>query len=219
MQVIIDIETVSTGGSNPPVLPPMPILNDVKVGNRGADKADEYRKEQLPSLIEAWSNDCDELLLKADKAWRRESLIPHKCQMVCWALTTDGEVLRSGCDKDISEFKLLEIMSLTLPELVHSPYEITWVGANIRNFDLVILKQRAWKYGFDWLARAFSQTQVFDLIDVFTGSRSKDYLVGKDEMCKFFGIENGDDVDGSQVQDLYDAGQYDKIVQHCVADV
>jgi predicted PolB exonuclease-like 3'-5' exonuclease len=199
MHVTIDIETISVGPKKDP---------------RDFSPPGNYTKKES---IDAWyeSHGQEEV----EKEFRRRALIPHKCQMVCWALTTDGEVLRSGCDKEISEVTLLEIMSLILPELVHSPYEITWVGANIRNFDLVILKQRAWKYGFDWLAKAFSQTQVFDLIDVFTGSRSKDYLVGKDEMCKFFGIENGDDVDGSQVQDLYDAGEYDKIVQHCVADV
>jgi len=202
MNVIFDLETVSVGPKKDPhdFSPP---------GN--------YTKKES---IDAWyeSHGQEEV----EKEFRRRALVPHKCQVVCWAIKlddTDETVYRSHVTGD-ERALLLELESV-LKKLHHSPHEITWVGANIRNFDLVILRQRAWKYGLDWLARSLSvpQTQIFDLIDVFTGSRGKDYLVGKDEMCKFFGIENEDDVDGSQVQDLFDAGEYDKIVDHCVHDV
>lgn len=221
MNVILDLETVATGEKSSPVLPPKPTLADVKVGNRKGDVADAYRMLQLPDLIEGWKTDCDELILKAEAKWRKEALIPHKCQVVAWALTIDGEIIRSGCDKSLTEETLLQMLESVLKGLVHSPHEITWVGANIRNFDLVILRQRAWKFKLVWLEQALSvpSTQIFDLIDVFTGSKGKDYLVSKDDMCEFFGLENKDDVDGSMVQDLFEAGEYDKIVAHCVNDV
>jgi len=53
---------------------------------------------------------------------------------------------------------------------------------------------------------------------LFTGSKYKDYLVSKDEMCKFFDIPvEGDS--GSQVYDWFLQGKFEDIQEHCLNDV
>ena len=49
------------------------------------------------------------------------------------------------------------------------------------------------------------------------GQRNK-YTKLKD-ICEFLGIEQKDEIDGSQVWDAYKAGQMDKIIEHCESDV
>jgi predicted PolB exonuclease-like 3'-5' exonuclease len=197
--VIIDIETIPTGVKL--------TVDELKVpATMSVQKTiDEWKANKAPAEVE--------------KEYRHRALVPHKCEVVCWAIKTEGHEYSTHVTGD-EKVVLLELES-KLKEIVKSPHEIIWVGANIRNFDLPILRQRAWKYKLTWLSKALSvpSSQIIDLIDLFTGSRSKEYLVGKDEMCRFFDIVIDDDNTGAMVYDLYLAGDVNKIISHCEADV
>jgi hypothetical protein len=94
---------------------------------------------------------------------------------------------------------------------------------NIKSFDLTILRQRAMKYQLSHLYQSIPQSsysdQVIDLMHVFTGGKFKDYLVSKDDMCKFFDIKIEDTVSGSEIYDLYLKRDFEAIRLHCLADV
>jgi hypothetical protein len=165
-----------------------------------------------PESIQKWLDEnADEYI---EEEYRKRALVPHKCQVVCVALKSEGGemVYYSNEEKEV-----LEWLDAAIKEITHTPYEIEWVGVNIRSFDIVILKQRAWKYGLKSLSLALDQ-KVFDIMDIFTGSKYKDYLVSKDDMCKFFGIPvEGDS--GSEVYGWWQNKEYDKISAHCLNDV
>ncbi len=100
---------------------------------------------------------------------------------------------------------------------------IRWIGFNIRNFDLDILWKNAIKYKLYNLARLIPRkkydTNVVDLMEVFNGSRSHEFISQK-AVCEFLEIDGKpDDIDGSQVYDYWMAGQHDKIAEYNIFDV
>lgn len=198
--MIIDIETIPSGKKL--------TLEEVKIpGNiKKEDSKEKWLKENGSQAIE--------------EEYRRRSLIPHKCQVVCWAIKDD--LVEDSCF-DLNEKVLMERLNESLKKAYKSPYEIVWSGVNIRLFDMVILRQRAFKFGLVSLASSIPDNsysdRIVDVMDVFTGSKSKDYLVSKDDMCKFFGIEIEDEGDGSLVYNQFLNKEYDKILHHCKADV
>lgn len=171
---------------------------------------------KIEKTINKWREESAEQAIEDE--YRKRALIPHRCRVVSWAVKTDV------CESSVfmgNESGLIKALNEWLKENTNSPYEVTWSGVNIRNFDLIILKQRAWKYEQEYLRQALTvdiHKRIFDIMDEFTGSKYRDYLVSKDDMCNFFGIPvEGDS--GSQVYDWYVNHDYGKIKDHCLNDV
>lgn len=194
MKIIIDIETVGDGERL--------TREQVKVPAT-------YKKED--SIAKWLDENAGEYI---EEEYRKRALVPHKCRVVCIALKVDDNEISHLSD---DEKEVMEWLDASIKDLTNNPYEIEWVGVNIRSFDMVILRQRAWKYGLKSLSLALNQ-KVTDIMDIFTGSRYKDYLVSKDEMCKFFGIPADGD-SGSMVYDWWVKHEWNDIVQHCINDV
>ena len=104
------------------------------------------------------------------------------------------------------------------------------VSFNGKTFDLPVLKYRAMKYGIaaPWLYKMgdkwnnYSQRYALDwhcdLIDAFSdfGASAR---VKMDELCVLLGLPGKIDIDGSQVNDLFDAKKIDEIRNYCETDV
>jgi predicted PolB exonuclease-like 3'-5' exonuclease len=187
--IVIDIETLPSGEYSSP--------EDIKApaNYKDPEKIMEYQKSRI------------------EEEFRKRALIPHKCNVCSIALKSNSfETSIYAQEEDCIRW-----LEESLSSHSNSPYEIVLVGVNIRSFDIIILKQRAWKYKSEFLSVAMSQ-KIVDLMDLFTGSKYKDYLVSKDEMCKFFDIPvEGDS--GSQVYDWFLQGKFKDIQEHCLNDV
>lgn len=104
------------------------------------------------------------------------------------------------------------------------------VSFNGKTFDLPVLKYRAIKYGISapWLykmgdkwnnySQRYSLDWHCDLIDAFSdfGASSR---VKMNELCVLLGLPGKIDIDGSGVNDLFDAGKIEEIRNYCETDV
>ena len=108
----------------------------------------------------------------------------------------------------------------------------TLVTFNGRGYDLPVLELSAFRYGVslpDWFniaAPAYEQfrnryhrTSHLDLMDLFGNFGATRIVGGLNLLANLIGKPGKTDVDGSQVQDLYDSGQAAKINDYCRADV
>lgn len=200
MNTVIDIETIPTGEKL--------TIDEIKVPATMSVQAtiDKWKLEKAPEAIE--------------EEFRKRALIQHKCQTVCWAVKTEIKLFSKFSN---NEEELLDELNWFIKTNTKHPMEIIWIGVNIKSFDLTILKQRAMKYRlkhiYDSIPPSSYSDQIIDLMHVFTGGKFKDYLVSKDDMCRFFDIKVDDEYSGKEVYDLYLKGEYEKIRSHCEADV
>jgi predicted PolB exonuclease-like 3'-5' exonuclease len=103
------------------------------------------------------------------------------------------------------------------------PHVVTWNG---RGFDLPVLALRALRFGLDfrWYYRGegyryrFTEEGHIDLCDVLS-----DYgatrMTSLDGAARLIGLPGKDGVDGSQVEDLFHAGQLEALRHYCLSDV
>ena len=100
----------------------------------------------------------------------------------------------------------------------HRMHVVVWVGQNVAKFDILRIWHRAVKFQIrelmDILPTEKWTKRVDDLNDRFNA-----YLYGMytslNDMCKFFGIKDKDDMDGSKVHDMFLAGKLDEIYDYC----
>jgi predicted PolB exonuclease-like 3'-5' exonuclease len=200
MDIVIDIETIPTGEKL--------TIDEIKVPATMSkqDTIDKWKLEKAPEVIE--------------EEFRKRALIQHKCQVISWAIKTDKLELALFSN---DEKELLTKLNEFIASSVKHPMEMNWIGVNIKSFDMTILRQRSMKYGLRHLYQSIPlnsySDQMIDLMQVFTGSKHRDYLVSKDDMCKFFDIKIEDIHTGKEVYDLYLKEDYEAIRQHCLADV
>jgi predicted PolB exonuclease-like 3'-5' exonuclease len=200
MNVVIDIETIPTGEKL--------TVDEIKIPATMSkqETIDKWKIDKAPEAIE--------------EEFRKRALIQHKCQVISWAIKTkETDISLINDNEEILLTKLDQFIS----SLVKHPMEIIWIGVNIKSFDLTILRQRAMKYNLHKLYQSIPlisySDQVIDLMHVFTGGKFKDYLVSKDDMCRFFDIKVEDKHSGKEVYDLYLKKDYEDIRLHCLADV
>lgn len=101
--------------------------------------------------------------------------------------------------------------------------DTTLVGHNIANFDLPKLRWAYARYGVRMPAiLAAAHPQIYDTMQVYTkrfavGSGS---MVGLDALLEEFQVESHKGmISGADVQQLYDEGHHDTIVQYALLDV
>ena len=104
----------------------------------------------------------------------------------------------------------------------------TLVSFNGRNFDLAVLELHALKYGcrapryfnqrFGHRYR-YSEEGHYDLYE-FIGNHGVHRIRGGfDLLCKLIGLRGKGDIDGSMVQDMWEAGRLAEIHEYCRQDV
>ena len=133
--------------------------------------------------------------------------------------------IRSGGTIDSSEQDLIKGF---FAHLKKQPPRL--VSFNGKTFDLPVLKYRAIKYGIaaPWLyklgdkwnnySQRYSLDWHCDLIDAFSdfGASAR---VKMDELCVLLGLPGKNNIDGSQVSNLFDAKKIDEIRNYCETDV
>ena len=103
------------------------------------------------------------------------------------------------------------------------PQVVTWNG---RGFDLPVLALRALRFGLDfrWYYRGegyryrFTEEGHLDLADVISDHGAA-RMTSLDGAARSIGLPGKGDVDGSQVEGLFNAGQIDALRRYCLADV
>ncbi|MBR9803805.1 3'-5' exonuclease [bacterium] len=108
----------------------------------------------------------------------------------------------------------------------------TFVTFNGRGYDLPLMEISAYRYGLslpDWFnveAKSFEQSRNrynisrhFDLMDLMSNFGAARVTGGLNVLSNIIGKPGKTGIDGSQVQDMYDAGGVQEINDYCVCDV
>jgi hypothetical protein len=153
--------------------------------------------------------------------WRKTSFDGAQGELfsVAWAVG-DGEIL--GMYRGLSECEasFLDAVFASIKESVgnHSPF---FIGQYVAGFDLKFLFKRAVILGveppFKLPFSGRHEQHFYDLQQAWEGFGGRCSL---DTMCKALGIEGKpDDIDGSQVWDYVERGEYEKVMEYNKYDV
>lgn len=151
------------------------------------------------------------------EAYKKQALDSMQGRIICIGYGYKGQVdiltLQPERDCiDLFYFRLKEIVD----EIREAP---TFVGWNIATFDLPWLWRKAIQYNNASL-RSFipkdNRNLQIDLMRVWA-AEYRDY-VSLDDCAKFLGIEH-EGGKGSDVFDWWQAGEIDKIAEHCARDI
>ena len=143
-----------------------------------------------------------------------------------------------------ADFRIVDLAVLDAPN--YRPYEITkrfWQGwehyrrptlvtFNGRGYDIPVLELAAFRYGlaaaawFNVDAKSFEQARNryntavhFDLMDLFSNFGAAKVTGGLNLLANLIGKPGKTGIDGSQIQDMYDAGRIEEINDYCRCDV
>jgi|DEB19_MinimDraft_3_1074340.scaffolds.fasta_scaffold120914_2 3'-5' exonuclease len=115
---------------------------------------------------------------------------------------------------------LSEMLYERLERIPHPVY----VGHNVANFDLPMLRRMAWRAGHKRLARLFPSRprspQVIDTQELWAGSDSNRPRVKLSHLAAFFDAgDKGEGLDGSEVYGAWLRGEHQRIADYCRQDV
>ena len=143
-----------------------------------------------------------------------------------------------------ASYRLIDLSVLDPP--LYRPYEITkrfWQGwqhygrpilvtFNGRGYDIPVLELAAYRYGisvpawFNVEAKSFEQSRHrynldahIDLYDLFSNFGAAQVAGGLNLLANLIGKPGKNKIDGSKVQDMYDAGQAEELNDYCRCDV
>ena len=157
-----------------------------------------------------------------DKYWREQALHSLQGRVCCisWAVGNSPAVCRGIWDK--SELSILNELNGVAQEMATDQGNVMWAGFNLKSFDLNWIWHRAVKYDLpalvDYIQRDRYPKNILDVRDLWTGGDPHGKGKLKD-IAKFFNIETIGDMDGSEVFDLFSAGEFAKISEYCRRDV
>lgn len=225
-QVFLDIETIPT---------------------QRADVIDEMRRKAADDLagkiseLKAPSNYKDEAKIAEYIAAKRDELsaaFDEDFERSLHATGLDGafgEVYCIGCAIDEREpavfsrgtgYQDPESEGRVLRELFNyvnaeRSHLVRIVGHNIIGFDIRFIHQRCMVLGVrppQWLPLDPKPwgDEVFDTMIRWAGTRDR---VKLSKLCRAFGIEDTDDIEGSQVWDCIKSGDFERVERHCSIDV
>jgi 3'-5' exonuclease len=182
--------------------------------------------DTMPSLddMSAPANYKDEAKIKAYKeanqleAWKKQALNSMQGRIICIGYSWNGQIKSRESTFDEQSVLFEFNMDITeIIDLIRSP--LVFIGWNISTFDLPWIWRKSIQYSLPELRKAIpkdNRTQYIDLMKVWA-SDYKDY-VSLDNCAKFLGIEHYTE-SGSSVFDWWQAGQIDKIEEHCKKDI
>lgn len=189
--LFIDIETVPCGE--------MPCLDDIKAPANYKDEAKILEWKKANQL----------------EVYKKQALDSMKGQIICI-----GYALDDDDPTTIEEHNEELILRLLLHDLLYRDWSIHMlVGWNIINFDIPWLWRKAIQYNLPDLRRILPHGNpklCIDLMKVWAANY-KDY-VSLSDCAKFLGIEH-DGGNGSEIYDLWQAGDLDAIAEHCKRDI
>jgi hypothetical protein len=169
-----------------------------------------------PETIRAWAEENQEA------EWRKQALDSMAGQVLAigFALNdAETSVLIQGRDGIESERDLLARFQDILIDLNMLP---DFCGHNIKTFDLPWIWRKAVQHRLNPLCnmipRARYDPRIKDTMELWAAD-FKDH-VSLDAIAHFLGLQGKvEGMDGSQVLDLYEAGELDRIAEYCAGDV
>lgn len=174
------------------------------------------RNMKKPETIRAWAEENQEA------QWRKQALdsMAGKILAIGYALNdAEPEVLIQGRDGIECERDLLARFQDNLVGMGTNP---DFCGHNIKTFDLPWIWRKAVQHRLNPLCnmipRARYDPRIKDTMELWAAD-FKDH-VSLDAIARFLGLEGKTEgMDGSQVLDLYEAGELDRIAEYCGQDV
>ena len=197
--IYIDIETIPSGEK----------IDIATIKPPGVMKKQE--------TINAWRR--DKAPQEAEDIYRKRALKSMEGEIfcICWAVG-DGEVRDLYC---VSESALLDSFILELGNDIDLRESVIWVGHNALTFDMAWIWRRAIKYDLTMLANLIQldryKLNIHDTMVMWRGADFKDYT-SLDSLARYLGVGEAEG-SGADVYDWYLAREYQKIVDHCKADV
>lgn len=197
-EIFIDIETLP--GEE------MPSIEDLKARAPGNLKKAE--------TIQKWAEE------NQDAEWRKQALDSMTGRLLCIGFALDDQppqTLTLGLDADTEKDLLQQFLAKIR---TYSP--VTWIGHNVRAFDLPWIWRAALKHGVYELAakiprRRYAQ-EIFDTMEIWGADyRDRVSLVRIAEFLDLGGKCGG--LDGSKVLDAWQEGRLEEIAGYCAGDV
>jgi 3'-5' exonuclease len=209
----LDIETLPSG---------FPDIDNLKTE---ADFLKEAPKSYSKDKQLEWAKNKTESQLKErDEDFRKKALDSLQGRLFCIGMAYN--------DEEPQMVKYCESERLMMEDFYNKLSAIdkgrniaitTFVGHNVKKFDIRWLVQRAYKYEMKDLLR-FLPTGKFDKRIQDTNDLFNLEVYGQysklDDIAKFFGLEGKTEgMDGSQVYDYFLANRYEEIYEYCTQDV
>lgn len=205
-QIVFDLETI------PGEEKPGP--EDIKVPSN-------YTK---PETIEKYRNDPDRI----NQEWIKQSLsfIKGRIHTIAWKINNEPtqNLWHDGSDEEGLLKRFEEALIKTFRDHYGSDtlYGVTWVGHNIKRFDMPYIWLRARKYKCNTLIKVFGESpRDIKMEDTMLWANFNSYkeYVSMDAACKLFGLPGKAEMDGSQVFSYWQAGKNKEIGQYGADDV
>ena len=179
----------------------------------------QYKK---PESILAWQNDPKNL----EEVYRKRALAPIEGKIFCVGFKIDNDPSDVVWDNDEAnvmqgfEKKIMDTFQERFK--TGTIHKCTFVGHNIKKFDLPYLWLRAIKYECTQLLKVLGRTpNDIDYEDTMIWACVTNGYGGfasLDKTCILFGLPGKGDMDGSMVYDAWKAGKYQKIADYCKED-
>ena len=204
--IVVDIESIPD--------PEKPRPEEIKVPA-------QYKK---PESIAAYQSDPKNI----NEQWKKQALsyIDGRIHTIAWKINSEPalSLWHDGSDEE-GLFKRFEgALVKTFRDHYGSEtmYGTTWVGHNIKRFDMPYLWLRARKYKCDALIRMLGASprdvKMEDTMLWLNFNSYKDY-VSLDNACKLFGLPGKSKMDGSEVFAYWQAGKNKEIGEYGKDDV
>jgi predicted PolB exonuclease-like 3'-5' exonuclease len=225
-KIHLDIETIPSTDQCPVIdvsdyyiptmehVPPHKSLKDV-------DKIKKYKDEKLASMIADVYVKMAKDKAKIESEWRKESLCSYKGRILCISWGINDEPLQ--CIDSIGGEK--EMLN-TLLENIADYYVPSFVGVNVKQFDLPFIFHRALHHGAFKLAdiiRVDSGATKYrdeDLMELAFGGLIYKPMISLDNLCKLLGVTSPKgEITGANVLDFYLKGKIEDIKKYCNKDV
>lgn len=151
--------------------------------------------------------------------YKKQALDSMQGRIICIGLSFQDQTFVLGHDESTEKGTLneLEVSIKGFMDEIRSP--LVFVGWNISGFDIPWLWRKSCQHNLQDLRKVIpkdNRAAYIDLMKVWAADY-KDY-VSLDNCAKFLGIEHETE-SGSCVYDWWQAGEIDKITEHCRRDI
>lgn len=206
MQITIDIETLPT---NRPEI--------IKLIQESVKPPGNIKKQET---IDKWWE--DEGYSAKEKAVKKTSLSGSFGQIYCIGFKANGEgesVINSINSNETDCLKSFFDACKDLKSYSEDCHLIA--GHNVRNFDLLFIKQRSMILGVPYPkclpdpSKRYSD-MIFDTMIEFAGFGN---YISLDNLALAFGFDGKQDMDGSQVYDYFLENRHSEVYEYCKNDV
>ena len=210
----VDLEALAQG-TIPQITAKVPILSDNQLqALLGIEQAGKNRAGVVKAVNEQLQSGGSDYPAQLDE-WKRLAVNPMTCRVVALGVHASGWKLNMVARNEDEERHLIETLWKCVSNFG------TRAGYNINSYDDLVLVSRSIVLGIDATKRLdrrkFGNKQSIDLMTALFPSGSAQKLK---DVCRYFGIvpPAGYEMDGSQVLDLVDAGDWGKVADYVASD-